>query len=668
MTMTAPSPNSAMLTKAEVGIPGGVAGLDGDGTLTLDQTPERLLTTNDERPVGKGELRLNVLDFGADPTGVRDSTEAFNAAMGIPGAHVYVPPGTYLITSHFTRPARAIALKTAVLIAPNVTVECGPNVVIRLGDLSRVTGFRNDTVGDQGNITWIGGLYDGNDANQGDEAADGNAFDLAKGFWFTNQNTGTLRLIDLEVRHTRGHAINHWNWDYLFVRGFKLMQRKNPISPAGGRRRDGITGMSRHVDIEGVSGHSGDDLIAVLAGAEWGSGPGPIPVETVNIRGVSAQVCDTDKEIKTWRGVTLYNMNSYQFGSIVISNVTGETKSGHIRFRTYADPGDSGPNINRGFVKSAVIMTVSGSSQSFVGNETFISISQTTIDQLVIVGVARTAYAKSYGGTTTIPITPTILVEDAWIKTLILDGISSVQEDTGAGRNVDLVSIIGSSRVDRIFGSSLSLTQPNASPAGTLTLLRKDVTNTTPTNVSGFLGRDVAAVGTSVVNGLLSPGNGADANTLTDPGRYATFAAAANWPDTAGGTTQSMLVERPTAATIIQTVTRDRLDQLKSMTRRSADGGVTWSAWQGFNLLTNTKWLEGIDASPGFFSPGLLANVLRRSWGTRPTDSTAQPGVFGKNTITGKMERLLSRTTVNNVTTFVWEDFNGVETARITSP
>lgn len=38
----------------------------------------------------------NVLDFGADPSGVSDSTSAFAAAIAA-AKHIYVPPGTYLV-------------------------------------------------------------------------------------------------------------------------------------------------------------------------------------------------------------------------------------------------------------------------------------------------------------------------------------------------------------------------------------------------------------------------------------------------------------------------------------------------------------------------------------------------------------------------------------------
>lgn len=41
---------------------------------------------------------VNVLDYGADPTGVANSTAAFQAALSVDNRPVYVPKGTYLIT------------------------------------------------------------------------------------------------------------------------------------------------------------------------------------------------------------------------------------------------------------------------------------------------------------------------------------------------------------------------------------------------------------------------------------------------------------------------------------------------------------------------------------------------------------------------------------------
>lgn len=47
----------------------------------------------------------NVLFYGADPTGVADSTAAFSAALASENCDIYVPGGTYLVTETLTVPA-----------------------------------------------------------------------------------------------------------------------------------------------------------------------------------------------------------------------------------------------------------------------------------------------------------------------------------------------------------------------------------------------------------------------------------------------------------------------------------------------------------------------------------------------------------------------------------
>ena len=62
----------------------------------------------------------NVLDYGADPTGVVDSTTAINAAIvGKPARDVYIPPGTYRINGQINVTAgttlRGASIKTTFL-------------------------------------------------------------------------------------------------------------------------------------------------------------------------------------------------------------------------------------------------------------------------------------------------------------------------------------------------------------------------------------------------------------------------------------------------------------------------------------------------------------------------------------------------------------------------
>jgi len=64
--------------------------------------------------------KLNVLEFGADPRGVEDSTEAFNAALKYAnesgGGIVYVPPGTYLSRSIFLQSNTVLYLERGSVI------------------------------------------------------------------------------------------------------------------------------------------------------------------------------------------------------------------------------------------------------------------------------------------------------------------------------------------------------------------------------------------------------------------------------------------------------------------------------------------------------------------------------------------------------------------------
>lgn len=45
------------------------------------------------------EIEVSVIDFGADPTGVADSTQAFRAALDSDAYNIHVPAGTYTITN-----------------------------------------------------------------------------------------------------------------------------------------------------------------------------------------------------------------------------------------------------------------------------------------------------------------------------------------------------------------------------------------------------------------------------------------------------------------------------------------------------------------------------------------------------------------------------------------
>lgn len=70
--------------------------------------------------------------FGADPSGVSDSTAALNAAFAVPNASVYVPPGSYKVTSNLANPACG-AIIGAGRLAGGTRFVCGAAVTQFLG-------------------------------------------------------------------------------------------------------------------------------------------------------------------------------------------------------------------------------------------------------------------------------------------------------------------------------------------------------------------------------------------------------------------------------------------------------------------------------------------------------------------------------------------------------
>jgi hypothetical protein len=72
----------------------------------IKQDIEANTTSLGER-VKKGDLSVNVIDYGADPTGVNDSLTAFNSALAT-GKKVIVPPGTYTVSGTIVLPRKGV--------------------------------------------------------------------------------------------------------------------------------------------------------------------------------------------------------------------------------------------------------------------------------------------------------------------------------------------------------------------------------------------------------------------------------------------------------------------------------------------------------------------------------------------------------------------------------
>lgn len=545
--------------------------------------------------------QANVVDFGADPTGQRDSTAVLRRAFAgeYGNSNVYLPPGIYSHTGDLD-------------IAPDMTID-GYGAILRLADNARKPSLTSKPDAQMGILTIRGITIDGNDANQGDETLGGDNYAPAPGMKLCSVG-GRLNLIDVNVLRTRGHGINHWGWNYLYVRGYYVMQRKNPLAPNGGRRRDGITGASLHCDIQGVSGYTNDDLVALGSGIQWGPQGvgGAMDIETVNISNVSALVCDTDPDIKAWRAVALYTMNGGTFNSVVVNNVTGQTKSGHVMLKCYTDAYATGPES--GSYKSVALSNISGACYSFSEYETFISLTgKLTVDNLVISNVARQALSRVYGNTA-VPMFPTILVRNqAHVRTMVLGAISCVQEDAGAGRDMDLILIRDDfTTVDKIITNpgSLSLVQPYAPDnPGRLLKLRKSAKFTTPTVVVGMSRIEFTSENAAVIDSDIALGNGVNANSLTTTGIYYNTLAAENWPSTLVGNPQLMIVARDASGLVNQFVVRHRADLSRTYTRTRDSAGV-WSDWLTVSNPDLDTWKAGVSTAPAAVSPATLKELI----------------------------------------------------------
>src|SRR5436305_311144 len=84
---------------------------------------------------------LNVVDFGADPTGHQDSTAAFNATMAaLPagGGGIEVPPGTFLLND-WTPNKSNVVLRGSGMFVSTLKGSTPGNFVVRMSDIGRWT-------------------------------------------------------------------------------------------------------------------------------------------------------------------------------------------------------------------------------------------------------------------------------------------------------------------------------------------------------------------------------------------------------------------------------------------------------------------------------------------------------------------------------------------------
>lgn len=202
----------------------------------------------------------------------------------------------------------------------NTSVFCDPGAVLFQMDAS-LNWMVSSTLDGLEDITWNGGQFNGNDLGHTPEVpGDPNWAPAAA---FVMRSVRRLKLGNVFIHDVRGHAINHWNCEDFHIHDVRI--RANPIRVQtidGGVRRDGVTGSSNYGLIENISGFVDDDLVAILAGADWGLA-GQIPQDCygVQIRNLRATPYAGKKP---WRLLRVMPAGGYKMDGIEISGLYGE--------------------------------------------------------------------------------------------------------------------------------------------------------------------------------------------------------------------------------------------------------------------------------------------------------------------------------------------------------
>jgi len=305
---------------------------------------------------------VNPQDYGCPVDGVSDASAYFSEMFD--GGNK---------TVHITGASRFV-ISQPIYLEANTIVYCDPQTEIYLANMARCFMFRT-APGAGGTIKWFGGVINGNDANQGDQTLDGTTFDKTKGFYMLGVDF--LEIAYVTLRNLRGHGINHWNCDVVYIHDIECDQTIDVVTPVGGKRRDGVTGSSNYVTIERVKGYTNDDMVAVLAGVDW-AGPGTFPqtVKKVTVRDIDGGAKSGQK---TWRAVRILSLDGYRMEDVLVENVTGECANRQIEVGSY-DP------YGKGDFGKVTINTASGvfPNSSVYANNSPIFVYNADIEKLTI--------------------------------------------------------------------------------------------------------------------------------------------------------------------------------------------------------------------------------------------------------------------------------------------
>lgn len=252
------------------------------------------------------------------------------------------------------------------------------------------------------NISWIGGILNGNDENQGvrETSETNNNFDFSNAFRFLKVTNLVVK--DVKIKNVRGHGIEHWNCNNVVFDNIDFAQDYDLTNfPTGGSRRDGITGGSSNIIINNIHGFTDDDLIGFLAGSSWHESS-PTDIENVIITNIFPKF---KNKRPTYSAVRINVAENKTLKNVHVSNVFGTTQRPAVRIGGY--------DQYYGKMKNVKVDNVNVECINNWDEEGHILVQQANIDKLILENV-NTKNASIYR--------PTFLcINNAGIEELIID-------------------------------------------------------------------------------------------------------------------------------------------------------------------------------------------------------------------------------------------------------
>lgn len=369
--------------------------------------------------------KIHVKDFGAVGDGITDDTAAIQNAINN-CEYLIFDSGKYIISS-------PIYLKS------NLNIVFSPTCEIFLKDNSKCIMFDTEKNQNYENIFISGGIINGNDYGQGPQSDEG-LFNFSNAFRFFNVTN--LQIRNMKIQEIRGHAIQHWNCNHVIFDNIEFYQNfDNETKPAGGSRRDGITGGSSNVLYRDIRGFTDDDMIAILSGVDWGG----VQVEDVenifieNINGGTRPNPEMDREQPTHSGIRIACANGYFTKNVYINNLSGNFALSPIRLGGY-------DTYMHGYLSNINISNINDIKMIEVGQEQWydergiIWMEKCKCNKLVLENInLNTSY--SYKGTL-------LHAHNANTQELILKNINFYHDNTGA--NVDSSGVLIKDRANSL--------------------------------------------------------------------------------------------------------------------------------------------------------------------------------------------------------------------------